>query len=106
MEAALALDWLKFFVAVVFSGVSFMIYRKVDISKEKAMSSFQLNQTKVVGEYKMLLFGNVLMIFTMLVYLYQGLNPGSNAILTGKIFYSTYIAVVAAVLYRWVKRFK
>lgn len=106
MEQILILDWLKFLVAVVFSAISFMIFRKVGLEKEEAMSSFQLNSDKVIGEYKMLLAGNLLMVATMGIYLYQGITGSQTILMTGKIFYSFYIAVVAMVLYRWVIRFK
>lgn len=105
VDALLILDWTKIAVSILFVLSSILIYREVSREGKEAMNSFQLNPEKVVAEYRIILAGNLLMILTSALYLYNGLSSSKVALLAGKGLYAVYILLITAVLYRWVKRF-
>ena len=102
----LALDWAKVIASIGFVVLSVMIYRSVEKAGKGAMNSFQLNHEKVIQEYRVMLYANILMMSTMALYLLSGLLSNPLLIYAGKAFYTIYIIIIAVILYRWVTRFQ
>lgn len=95
---------MKVLLSGFFVVFALFIYWKVRRDGDLAMDSFQLNEDEVLQDYRIIFFGNLMLLAGFGFHILAALDIVS--ILIWKVISGLYILVIMFVLYRWVRIFR
>lgn len=98
------IDALKASAGVIFGVFALLIYWRVRTDGDTAMDSFQLNESEVLQDYRIILFANAMLLGGFVFFVLASL--GYVNVLIWKIVSIVYILIVMFVLVRWVRMFR
>lgn len=98
------IDALKASSGFLFGVFALLIYWRVRSDGDTAMDSFQLNESEVLQDYRIIFFANAMLLAGFISFVLASL--GYVSVLIWKIVSVVYILVVMFVLVRWVRMFR
>lgn len=98
------IDGLNVLISGLFVVFALLIYWKVRSDGNLAMDSFQLNEDEVLQDYRIIFFGNLILLAGFGFHILAALDIVS--ILIYKVITTLYILVIMIVLFRWVRIFR
>lgn len=98
------IDGLKASAGVIFGLFAILIYWKVRNNGDRVMDSFQLNESQVLQDYRIIFYGNLMGLTGFIFHVLASIDLVT--IVIWKAISLVYILMIMFVLVRWVRMFR
>lgn len=98
------IDGIKASAGAIFGLFALVIYWRVRKDGDRAMDSFQLNESEILQDYRIIFYGNLMLLGAFFLHVLGSLDIIS--LIFWKSLSLVYIFVIMIVLVRWVKMFR